>query len=844
MSYFYTDCQILSGQVAVRGYRNGQRFQDRSNYEPYIFLPGQGPSPYKTLDNRPVVKKDFSSVSTARQFLRDHKDIDGFDYYGMTNFEYLYINDEFSGEIDYVKKDITILSIDIELYIGDGFPVIAEAKEEITAVTISNQKTGKVYCLGTKYYKPKLDNVTYILCENERELLKRLIQLWVELDPDIITGWNVEKFDIPYIINRITNVLGEDAPKKLSPWRRLEMREVPSQWGQPQQVWDIVGVATLDYMDLYKKFSYKNQESYKLDHIAFVELGEKKLDYSEYRGLNDLYDRNPELYYDYNIHDSLLVDRLEMRLGFINIVISMAYLYKCNYNDTLATVKPWDVCIHHFLLKDGYVIPQYKRSMSTRGLVGGYVKDIIPRKHKWVVSFDIKSSYPHQIMQYNISPETYIRKLGRDIVNGSCDANDLIEDLIHNDLLSQYRSTIEANDLSVAGNLTCYARDRKGFMPEIMEQFFGKRAEYSALLKKSKKEYDETKNEALQDEISRYNAIQLALKIAINSFYGSIANEYCRWFSIDFAEAITMSGQLAVRWVENRINVYLNKLLKTDKFDYIIAIDTDSNYIVLDKLVDKLGITDREKIIAALEKFCNEHLQEAIKRAFEDLATYMNAYENRIRMAREVISSSAIWTAKKHYILNLDNYDGKTLTPPELKMVGVEAVKSSIPMLCKKTIKEAFEVILSKDEDALIEYVDNFREEFKQKPFIEVASPSSVNGIKKYSNAAMIYNKGTPIHVRASLLYNHLIRKNNLESKYPLISDGDKIKYCYLKLPNPINENIIATPTDGLPEEFGLTQFVDYTTQFEKTFINPVKSITDVIDWKLEKVSTLASFFS
>lgn len=477
---FYVDSRVYKGQILYRGIQNGRRIQEKIKYKPYLFLDTQEQSKYKTLDGKFVKKKIFDNISEARQFVRDHEDLSGFKYYGLTNYEYLYIYDNFPGTIKFDRKQISIVGLDIETHHEDGFPDPKLANQEITLITIT--KNGKAYMFGCKPYTPKTDNVVFYLCENEKTLLQKFLSVWCVLNIDIITGWHVAGFDIPYLINRIVNILGEDEAKLLSPWNIIEGKEINTKFGSTQQSFDIYGITILDYLDLYKKFSYKNQESFKLDHIAYVELGKQKIDYSEYGTLDRLHDLNWELYCDYNLLDAVLIDELDAKLGYINIVLTMAYLMKCNYQDTLKTVRPWDVCIHAYLMDKNIVIPQAPQYKNSRDLVGGAVKDVIPGMYEWMASFDIKSSYPHQIITLNISPETFVKK-----INETID----YENLNSFEIYEKHSQYAKDNNLSMAGNLTLYSKDKRGFFAEIMMDFFGKRQEALSKLDLLEKEYNE-----------------------------------------------------------------------------------------------------------------------------------------------------------------------------------------------------------------------------------------------------------------------------------------------------------------------------------------------------------------
>ena len=825
----YTDCRVYRGQILYRGRVGNKRIQDKRRYEPYLFLEDEKGT-YRTLQGRKVKKKDFRSISDAKQFIREHEELNGFKFYGFTNFEYTYIYDKFPGKIVFDKNNISIGSVDIECKAAKGFPDPKIADQEITLITLT--KNNKAFMIGCKPYYPKDKNVEYFLCEDEEELLRTFLRIWQELDFDVISGWNIDGFDIPYLINRIINVLDEDEVRKLSPWGIIESREVPTKWGDTVQAFDIFGIASLDYIELYKKFSYKNQESYKLDYIAEVELGENKVDYSEYGTLDRLYELNFEMYADYNLKDAVLIDKLEKKLGFINIVLNMAYMMKCNFTDTFRTVKPWDVCIHAYLMDKGIVVPQHNRHLASRSLVGGFVKDINPGFYEWVASFDLKSSYPHQIISYNISPETLVKKINESI---DFDTQDV------SDVYSKYSKFAKENNLSMAGNLTFYSREKRGFFGEIMVDFFGQRSAYQQELAELEKEYETTKDERLKDKISSLDAMQLAIKIAINAFYGSLANSGSRWFSIDLAEAITTSGQVSVKWAMKIVNDYLNKMFKTNK-DWVTGGDTDSIYLELKEVVKKLNSNNLEDQTNAIVKFCDVHLQKIIKDGFSELGELMNSYDPQIKMARENIANKVIWRAKKNYVMNVLDSKGIRYSEPKLKMTGLEAVKQIIPKVCRENMKEAIKIMMTKDEQSLIAYVAKFKKDFQKLPFNEVANPRGVNELTKYKDRDNIYKFKTPMHVRASLLYNHYILELGLDKKYPLIHDGNKMKFAYMKMPNPIKENVFAV-IDTLPPELGLEEYIDYNTQFEKTFLNPVDSLASIMGWNTEEKASLESFF-
>jgi len=837
---FYTNIYTRGSKIYRRGYYRGKKIKDIVEYKPYLFVLSKN-GEYKTLDGRSAEKIEFPSIPEARDFVKKYQEVDNFEFFGLTNYQYAFINDEYPDEIDYDPSLVSVVSIDIETPTDQGFPDPQTAAVPISNISIS--KNGRIVVFGTKFYKSKQPHVNYVMCKDEKDLLSKFLILWNHDDwaPDIITGWNIEHFDIPYIVNRISRVLGEADVKRLSPWGMVNERDIirgksMARGGKEiaqrvDKVYELVGISSLDYIELYKKFSFKNQESYKLDHIASVELGENKLDYSDYGSLYDLYEKNYELFVDYNIHDVVLVDKLDDKLKLIEQVMAFAYDAKVNYGDTMTTVRPWDVIIHNYLLKQKIVIPQNKKHFMPGDLVGGYVKDPKLGLSNWVVSFDLNSLYPHLIMQYNISPETFVARTSE---------FPSIDELLTGNHVFSPRDA-DDNDFSWTANGCAYRRGKQGFLPALMEKMYNDRVVYKEKMLQAKKDYEATKDPEYTKLIARYHNMQLAKKIQLNSAYGALGNEYFRWFSFNNAEAITTSGQLSIRWIEKKINAFISRMLNEDA-DYVIASDTDSIYVELGPLVQKMlkGKTDQE-IVKVLDEFVEAKIQPYIDKCYQQLADMMNAREQKMKMKRETIANKGIWKAKKMYILNAWNVEGVQYDKPQLKIQGIEAVRSSTPGICRVAIKKGLEIIMNQTEEDLHKFVSDFRVEFDQQPFEIIASPSGVKGLDKYRSSSNTYIDGTPMHVKGALLFNSLLKKHGIKNIQP-ISNGDKIKVAYLKIPNPINNNAIAAP-DVLPKELDLDKYIDRDKQFSKTFLDPLKHITNTIGWNTEKIATLEAFF-
>ena len=838
MTYFYTNFHLFKNNIFLRGYKDGRRFKRNIPLKPYLFIQSKNKNAkYRTLSDDPVEKVDFENVYEARDFLRQYQGVADLNIYGLTNYIYAYINDEFSGEIDYDPAQVSVVNIDIEVAADDGFPDIYRADKPVTAISL--RKNGKSVVLGCEDYTSKSEDVMYVKCRDEKNLLMKFLSVWNHPDwiPDVITGWNTEGFDIPYLYNRMVNLIGEREANKLSPWEIVEPRDIirgksVARAGKDiesrvDKLYDIIGISSLDYLQLYKKFSFSNQESYRLDHIANIELGERKLDYSEYESLLELYKQDYEKFIDYNLHDVLLVERLEDKLGLIKQVFAIAYDAKVNYIDTMTTVRPWDIIIHNYLLSKNVVIPLAEKKTVDSALVGGYVKEPKLGMHEWVVSFDLNSLYPHLIMQYNISPETYV---GKNVVPS-------IEDLI-----SGTRPDVP-DGVALAANGCMYRKDFQGFLPELMQKMYDDRVLYKKKMIEAKQQYEKTPTYELEKQISRYHNLQLAKKIQLNSAYGALGNQYFRWFDLKHAEAITMSGQLAIRWIETQMNIFMNKMLKTKNRDYVVASDTDSIYVVMDKVVEAAlsGERDTKRIVTTLDKFIEAKIQEFIDGSYQELADMMGAYQQKMKMKRESIADKGIWTAKKKYILNVWNNEGVQYSEAKLKMMGIEAVRSSTPSVCRDRIKKALNIIMNEDEATLVKFIDSFREEFYKMPYEDIAFPRGCKNLNDYKDVVNIYKKATPIHVRGALLYNKLLKDNDI-TNIETIKSGDKLKFCYLKLPNPIRENVIST-LGPLPKQFGLEKYIDYKTQFEKSFIDPIRIILNVIGWSDERKNTIDSFW-
>ena len=833
---FYTCVNRFGNKMLYRGYNdNGERVQTKVPFKPTMYLQStKSEGVWKAFDGSSVEPIELDSMSEATDFIKKYEDIDNFKIHGNNNFVAQFIQDKFPGVIKYDLKKIEVGNIDIEVASDDGFPEPGQANYPIISIAYKSSNNNIYYVWGLDSYDSsksqlELDGalIRYVRCAGESDLILKFLTFWMHNCPDIITGWNIRFFDIPYMVNRTTRILGEETVKKFSPFGITKYRQINVK-GKNLDAYEIYGVQQMDYFDLFQKFgySYGTQASYTLDHIASVVVGEKKLSYAEHGSLHTLYKNDYQKFIDYNIRDVQLVDKIDKQTGLMNLALTVAYKGGVNYMETFGTTSIWDSIIYRHLSQQKIAIPPAVRKHK-EPYPGGYVKDPIVGMSKWITSFDLNSLYPNLIVQYNMSPETLLSGPGDFTASG-------VDYYLENDIDPELRE----RDVSVAANGSMYRKDKRGVMPEIIIGLYDERRAVKNDMLKLQKDYEKGKTSELSREINRLENTQMAIKILLNSLYGALGNAYFRYFDMRIAEGITLSGQLSIKWAEKAMNEAMNSILKSDGKDYVIAMDTDSLYVNMEPLVNAVNPKDPVKFI---DQACEQKIVPILAKAYDRMFTQMNAYDNRMVMAREAIADKGIWMAKKRYILNVHNNEGVQYAQPKLKIMGIEAVKSSTPQVVRDKFVKAYQLMLNSTEAELQKFVADFFEEFKSLRPEEVSFPRGVSDIEKWEDRHTVYKKGTPIHVRGALLYNQQLKKANLSQE--AIKNGTKVKFCYMKMPNPLMENVISF-TNFLPEEFALNQYVDYETQFNKTFKEPLKLVSDAIKWELEYVNSLEGFFS
>jgi DNA polymerase elongation subunit (family B) len=846
MTTFYTNVQSLGGRILYRGIKDGKKIKLKIDYEPQLYLPARtGKGTHKSLDGLDLVPKRFDGIREAREYVKQYDGLPGAPkIYGNTRFEYAFIAEQHPDMVDWEQDKVSVAIIDIEVGSENGFPDPYKADEPITAIALTFIN-GHTYVFGCGDFRnDNTNSVTYIKCKDEYSLCSKFIELWSRMYPDVITGWNTKFFDIPYLVNRFRKILGEDKAKMLSPWNYISERKTNIN-GRLLIAYSFVGIESLDYIELYKWYAPggKSQESYRLDNIAQVELGEGKISYDEFENLHQLYRLNYQKFIEYNIKDVALILKLEDKLKLIELALTLAYDTKCNYEDVFAQTRMWDSLTYSYLLGKDIIVPPKEIQDKDAAFEGAYVKEPQVGLHNWVASFDLNSLYPHLMMQYNISPETLIEPENyttemRDILSQGVTVDKLLKRQI--DISSLQNATITPNG-------QFFRTDIQGFLPKMMVEMYDDRKKFKKMMLQASQEYENEKDESkkydIEKRVARYNNLQLAKKVSLNSAYGALGSQYFRFYDLRMALGVTTAGQLSIRWIEAKINQYMNKLLGTEN-DYVIASDTDSIYLRMGELVDKFvkDQTDKQKVISVMDKICEEKIQPYIDKSYQELADYVHAYDQKMQMKREGLSDKGVWTAKKRYILNVYNNEGVQYAEPHMKVMGLEMIKSSTPSAIREKMKAAIKLMMTGTEQQVQDFIAEFRKEFRTLPAEEISFPRGLNGLNTYSDPVMLFKKGTPIHVRGAIVYNHHLKQMNLTKKYPLIQEGEKLKFTYLKMPNHFKNDVVSFP-GRIPKEFELDNYIDYDVQFDKAFLEPISVILKCMKWSAEKNNSLEDFF-
>ena len=850
---FYLNVKQWGNDLLYKGVKNGKKIQIKVPYKPSLYVPTKEKTQYSTIYGEPLKKVPLDSIKKAKDFLSEYEKVENFKVYGSTKYQYNLISEIFQDEISWDFSKIKIAIFDIEVNSdpdAGGFADPQNPFQPIISIALKFVGEDKFYLFGYEEFNAP-ENVYYIHCKDEWTLLKKFIEIFSLNDVDVVSGWNSNGFDIPYLINRSYKILGEPETKKISPWgiiKEQNNRKFNVKFNQyeEEQTYEILGISCIDYLELFKKYhpEGRSQESYKLDSIAENEIGQKKVEYDG--SLHKLYTEDKQKFYEYNIQDTNLVELLDEKFKLFYLLFTLAYYSKTNLEDPFHQTRlGYALCLNK-LNKLGIQMPN-KNFNEFVDYEGGFVKPPLLGMFKWVSTVDATSLYPSVINGFNISPETLVPPENytqdmRDILGKSVSVDSILNDKI--DL-----SMLKKNNVCLTPNGQFYRTDKRGFIADIVEDLFLKRKEYKKTMLQYESQLEELKKKGqydkeLSNNIAKYNALQTATKLVANSIYGSLGSKYFIFYDVRLAESITLSGQLANKWTAKKLNDYLNKLLKTDK-DYVIFMDTDSCGVNFGDMVTKIIPKGKSNYETAkiLHAIISDKIQPKIDEFCKELSDTLNVYKNTISYKLEKICSTGVFVAKKRYALNVFVNEGVFYNEPKVKVTGLEIVKSSTPKVVRDSLKEGVKIILNGNEGELQSFFDKFKLEFNSYSPETISFPRGVQGISKYYDATTVYKKGTPIHVRGAILYNKLLRDNSLDKDYEYIKDGDKVKFCYLRTPNSIKENVIAFP-EKLPSQFDLFEYVDYTMMFSKTFQEPLKAIADCIGWDLEKKNNIEDFFN
>jgi DNA polymerase elongation subunit (family B) len=830
---FYTACALKGNKILVRGYKNGERFTESVAFKPSLFIKSDKESKYKTLGGVKVKRMIFDTLYDCRQFLDQYRDLDDCPIYGNTDFITQYLMETYENEVDYDLSKIKIAYLDLECETENGFPDLESPNERVNLMSI--RISGVTHVIT--FTPVTLPDCKVYMVSNEKELLKKTFDILAKEDVDVITGWNVKLFDIPYIIGRALLYFEEAEIQKWMPFGLMKIRETDI-GGRKFKLYEFPGYTILDYMDLYKKFSGTSQESYALQNIAKVELDAQKLDYSEYGSLREFYRQNFQKFAEYNVQDAILVERLDDKLKLIDLAVSIAYEAKITYDTVFFATRIWEtICCDYLAHKN--IIPPLKRSYAKdEQFVGAYVKEVIPGFYKNVVSFDATSLYPSIIIQWNVSPETCTKK------DLSLNADDFLRSKRKD--IPELIAEAESLNSCLACNGSTFTKDIRGFIPILIERTFNQRKEAKSRMIQLEKEYEQSKEEKLLPKIAALKIRQSVKKILANSLYGCLGNPAFVYSSPELATAVTVTGQVIIRKAEMAMNQYIQSLTKDDN-DYVIAVDTDSVYLNLDAIVQKISEkTKISNITDFINQVCEQKIQPEFKKEMDLLGTTLGCKENKIVFKREAIASAGIFIAKKRYALLVHDLEGVRFAEPKLKIMGLETARSSTPTVVRNKLKDCIKIILTKTPEELSKYVDDFYDEFMSLPIEDIASPRGVKGVAKYSDTSSIYKSGTPIATKAALLHNAYVKKLNLSKEIPPIKENDKIKFVFVNIPNPYGmggRDAVIGFIGKAPKEFQIEKYIDRKKQFEKTFEEPLDNILQAIGWSITEQLTLDSFF-
>lgn len=820
--------------VKVYGWdKDGNRTSYTTSYSPYLMVEdinGKDVSIFNTKLRKKTFKTQFERGKYVKECGSNR-------LFENINPVQQFLIDSFwkhNGDDDFAKFPVRVITIDIEVYSPDEFPTAEQARHPINIITIHDNLTNQFYSWGTKKYDHNRNDLKYFFCKNERQLLIDFVEFFSTLECDLLTGWNSAGFDIPYIINRINNILGQEFYLQLSPVKRVYNRTLNSGiFGKPQIRWYIDGISCVDYIDIYKRFSFVNRESYKLDFIAELELGEKKVDYGN-TNLASLATDDWQLFVDYNLQDVALLVKLDQKLQYVALLRMLAYMGLTTMENAMSTLSTITGTAAIRARQRNQFLPTFQRSGEGDKNPGAFVAEPLEGFQSNVVSFDANSLYPNIMISLNLSPET---KIGSII-----DTDNEHVTIRHINgqefklTLAKFAQFVEQEKIAITKAKVLFSQKVKGILPEIVDDYYKERVAVRKEMMDLKKK--KSKTAAIQDKIVQLNAKQLCIKIFINSVYGYMGNKNAPLGDDDIAASITLTGQFIIKSARSVAREYVSSILKHDKFpDIAVAGDTDSIYLCIDPLlkhynepllVDNKVNEKVHTIIHDLNEFINKHINTKLKQE-------LNSHDPRIVFKRESIIDKGLFLEKKRYVAHVVDDEG--IECDKWKYVGVEVVRTSMPKTIKPYVKKIIETMLtSRDRTKTNAVVNEAYDVFKSLKPEEVAYVMGMKDLDKHASKAKEFAlpKGAPVHVKSAHNYNVLLDKLDVTSKYEKVQSGDKIRWMYVTTPNKFGIETIAFKY-YYPTEFNELFKPAYEKMFEKIVFSVVERFYAAVKWPAHK---------
>lgn len=820
---------------------NGNRVTMDVSFNPYLYVETTLKGDSKSIFETPVRKRLFKDTRHRSNFIKECGTNRLFE---NLRPEQQFLIDTFhtkNNDLEFSQNPLKIQYVDIEVYCPDNFPTPDTAYEPINVITIYDSLDKRFYTWGTKRLQKKIDGCDYVYCETENQLLECVINYINRSSPDVLSGWNSEGFDIPYIINRSIRVLGEESIKRISPVENIYSRLMTGAFGKEQQRWYISGISCIDYLDIYKKFSVGLRESYKLDAIAELELGERKVDYGN-TNLSALADDDWQTFVEYNVQDVNLLVQMEDKLRYLELLRMLAYTGLTTIESAMGTLSVITGATVIKARSKGLVVPTFiKDNINNAKYEGAYVGEPQRGFQHDVVSFDANSLYPNTMISLNLSPETKVGK-----ITHKDDTHVYITHVSGKNFKLTHQKFVEfikSDNIALSKAKVLFSQNKKGIIPEIVDSIYQQRVLIKKELKtikmklskldKSDDEYAGLKRKSEQLDIK-----QFTLKILINTVYGYFGNKHAPIGDPDIARSITLTGQAVIKRSNDILRDYVDKH-GVPGADPVIYNDTDSTYISINRIMKKTGkkfhndskITDfAYKQAEAVEQYLNQEITKWSAKA-------LNSKDSRFVFKRECMTDVGVFLQKKRYVLRV--LDDEGIPTNKFKYTGVEVVRSTIPAPIKPYIKKIIETMMDTENRSVTN--DVFLEAYEKFKELPVEDYSFVMGISDYEKYADRCNgfvtcKGMPAHVKAAYHYNTLLEKLDLSGDYEAIETGDKVRYFYVNQPNKYGINAIAYKY-YYPDEFKKVFDPDIEKMFEKIIFSIIERFYEAVNWKLSKPS-------